>query len=93
MWLRGVANDEIGKISWVQIVKDFINCMNESELYPSGKEETMDIFKEGKNIMVFLFVCFCRKEVLAEKYVRSIGGRDVVGNVCNNPGKKNPGRW
>lgn len=51
----------------------------------------MGIFKQGKNMGFFVF-WFCRKKVLAEKYVRSIGGRDVVGNVCNNPGKKNPGR-
>lgn len=58
MWLRGVASDEIGKISWVQIVKDFINCMNESELYPAGKKETMDIFKQRSNIMALFLFCF-----------------------------------
>lgn len=69
--MRGVASDEIGKISWVQIVKDFINCMNESELYPAGKEETMDIFKQRSNVMVlFCFLVFCfRKNVLATEYV------------------------
>lgn len=86
MWLRGVASDEIGKISWVQIVKDFINCMNESELYPAGKEETMDIFKEGNNIMVFLFfvfLVFLGKEFWQQNMSgigeRSMGGRDSSG--------------
>lgn len=67
MWLRGVASDEIGKISKVQVVKDFVNCMNESELYPPSKEETMDIFNQGSNIMAFFF--FSGKNLAAE-YMR-----------------------
>lgn len=48
-------------------MKDFVNCMNESELYPPGKEETMDIFNQGSNIMAFFF--FSGKNLAAE-YMR-----------------------
>lgn len=53
VWLKGVASDEIGKISWVQIVKNLVNHMNEFELYPTGKEETMEVFKKVSNTIAF----------------------------------------
>lgn len=51
VWLRGVASDEIEKISQVQIVKDLVNHTNEFELYAAAKEKTMEIFKQGSNMM------------------------------------------
>lgn len=51
--MRGVASNEIGKISWVWIVKGLVNHMNKFELYPSGKKETMEVFKQRSNIMTF----------------------------------------
>ena len=46
-----MASDEIEKISRVQIVKDLVNHMNEFELYAAAKEKTMEIFKQGSNLM------------------------------------------
>lgn len=69
--MRGVASDEIGKISWVQIVKDLINHMNKFELYPSGKEQTMEVLKQENNIMTFV-----RKKLLAAEHVRDWGAEN-----------------
>ena len=57
-----MSSDEIGKISWVQIVKDLVNHMNEFELYPAAKEKTMESFKQGSNMMAFFFFFFFKDE-------------------------------
>lgn len=90
-----MSSDEIGKISWVQIVKDLVNHMNEFELYPAAKEKTMESFKQGSNTMAFFF--FLRMKTGSKACKRLERGEMEagiwVGNVCNNPGKKNSGWW
>lgn len=63
--------------------------MNEFELYPASKAETMEFVQQGSNITAFF-----RKKILAAKFIRV--WREVypqagksVGKVCSNSGKKN----
>lgn len=68
----------------------------EFELYPAAKEKTMEIFKQGSNMMAFFFFFFRMKTGSKAYKTLERGEREAViwvGNVCNNPGKKNPGWW
>ena len=67
--------------------------MNEFELYPTGKEETMEVFKKVSNTIAF----FQKQNSGSRVYERLEKGELEAGIsvriVCDNPGKEKPGQW
>lgn len=63
--MREVARDEIGKISWIQTVKDLINYTNKFELYPVDKRRQWMSLSRKATLWLIL-----RKKILAAEYMR-----------------------
>lgn len=63
--MREVARDEIGKISWIQTVKDLINYTNKFELYPVDKRRQWMSLSRKATLWLIL-----RKKIQAAEYMR-----------------------
>lgn len=63
--MREVARDEIGKISWIQTVKDLINYTNKFELYPVDKRRQWMSLSRKATLWLIL-----RKKILTAEYMR-----------------------
>lgn len=63
--MREVSRDEIGKISWIQTVKDLINYTNKFELYPVDKRRQWMSLSRKATLWLIL-----RKKILAAEYMR-----------------------
>lgn len=88
MWLKGATSDETGKINQVETVKDLVNHTNESELYPAGMEETMQVFRQEGNIMTFFQGENSGSRVCERLERGELEAGISEGNVHNNPGNK-----